>query len=85
MVVITGRRFSGKGGELVRMIKRSVIARLRVLVIKPRLETRYHERQVVSHDGPRVEGMPVGLQVVGPYAEDGRVLAIGGWLEARLK
>ncbi|ULR40692.1 amidase [Thermus sp. NEB1569] len=33
----------------------------------------------------RVEGMPVGLQVVGPYAEDGRVLAIGGWLEARLK
>ncbi|WP_117237842.1 amidase [Thermus sediminis] len=33
----------------------------------------------------RVEGMPVGLQVVGPYAEDGRVLAIGGWLEARLR
>ncbi|MEZ0347571.1 MAG: amidase [Thermus sp.] len=33
----------------------------------------------------RVEGMPVGLQVVGPYAEDGRVLAIGGWLEERLK
>jgi aspartyl-tRNA(Asn)/glutamyl-tRNA(Gln) amidotransferase subunit A len=29
--------------------------------------------------------MPVGLQVVGPYAEDGRVLAIGGWLEARLR
>jgi len=33
----------------------------------------------------KVEGMPVGLQVVGPYAEDGRVLAIGGWLEARLR
>ncbi|GAB5603275.1 amidase [Thermus sp. FJN-A] len=33
----------------------------------------------------RVEGLPVGLQVVGAYAEDGKVLAIGGWLEARLK
>ncbi|AFV76881.1 amidase, Asp-tRNAAsn/Glu-tRNAGln amidotransferase A subunit [Thermus oshimai JL-2] len=33
----------------------------------------------------RVEGMPVGVQVVGPYGEDGRVLAIGGWLEARLR
>ena len=33
----------------------------------------------------KVEGMPVGLQVVGPYAEDGRVLAMGGWLEARLR
>ncbi len=32
----------------------------------------------------RVEGMPIGLQVVGPYGEDGRVLALGGWLEERL-
>ncbi|MGQ9511343.1 MAG: amidase [Thermaceae bacterium] len=32
----------------------------------------------------KVEGLPVGLQVVGPFGEDGRVLAIGGWLEARL-
>jgi len=31
-----------------------------------------------------VEGMPVGLQVVGAYGEDGKVLALGGWLEARL-
>ena len=32
----------------------------------------------------KVEGLPVGLQVVGPFGEDGKVLAIGGWLEARL-
>lgn len=32
----------------------------------------------------KVEGLPVGLQVVGPFGEDGRVLAIGGWLEVRL-
>ena len=32
----------------------------------------------------KVEGMPVGLQVVGAYGEDGKVLALGGWLEARL-
>jgi Asp-tRNA(Asn)/Glu-tRNA(Gln) amidotransferase A subunit family amidase len=32
--------------------------------------------------GPR--GLPVGLQVVGPYGADGRVLAAAAWIDARL-
>jgi len=52
--------FSGKSEELIRRVKRALIARQRVLVFKPRLDTRYHESQVVRHDGQRVEAIPVG-------------------------
>lgn len=58
--VITGPMFSGKSEELIRRVKRALIARQRVLVFKPRMDTRYHESQVVSHDGQRVEAIPVG-------------------------
>jgi thymidine kinase len=51
--------FSGKSEELIRRVKRALIARQRVRVFKPRLDTRYHESQVVSHDGERVEAIPV--------------------------
>jgi Asp-tRNA(Asn)/Glu-tRNA(Gln) amidotransferase A subunit family amidase len=32
--------------------------------------------------GPR--GLPIGIQLVGPFGEDGRLLAVAGWAEARL-
>jgi thymidine kinase len=57
--VIAGPMFSGKSEELIRRVKRALIARQRVRVFKPRLDTRYHESQVVSHDGERVEAIPV--------------------------
>lgn len=58
--VIAGPMFSGKSEELIRRVKRALIARQRVRVFKPRLDTRYHESHVVSHDGERVEAIPVG-------------------------
>jgi thymidine kinase len=57
--VIVGPMFSGKSEELIRRVKRALIAGQRVVVFKPRLDDRYHERQVVSHDGKRVEAIPV--------------------------
>ncbi|WP_022798131.1 thymidine kinase [Thermus islandicus] len=57
--VIAGPMFSGKSEELIRRVRRALIARQRVLVFKPQLDRRYHESQVVSHDGKRVEALPV--------------------------
>jgi thymidine kinase len=47
--VICGPMFSGKTEELIRRLKRAVIARRKVQVFKPRLDTRYDPDAVVSH------------------------------------
>jgi thymidine kinase len=57
--VICGSMFSGKSEELIRRIRRAQIARQRVAVFKPMLDDRYDRRQVASHDGARVEAVPV--------------------------
>ncbi|MCD5407770.1 thymidine kinase [Candidatus Bipolaricaulota bacterium] len=49
--VITGCMFAGKTEELLRRVERARIARKRVLLFKPHLDTRYSEREVVTHYG----------------------------------
>jgi thymidine kinase len=49
--VICGSMFSGKTEELIRRVKRAVIARQQVQVFKPLLDNRYSEEKVSSHDG----------------------------------
>ena len=56
---IVGPMFSGKSEELIRRVKRALIASQRVQVFKPRLDNRYHASDVVSHDGTRVEAVAV--------------------------
>ena len=58
--VICGSMFSGKSEELIRRIKRAEIARLRVQVFKPRLDTRYGEDRVSSHSGTHAVALAVG-------------------------
>ena len=57
--VICGSMFSGKSEELIRRVRRAEIARQRVAVFKPVVDNRYDRRQVASHDGARVEAVPV--------------------------
>lgn len=57
--VICGCMFSGKSEELIRRIKRAKIAKMDVQVYKPKLDDRYHERAVVSHNGVMEEAIPV--------------------------
>nr|WP_119339603.1 thymidine kinase [Meiothermus hypogaeus] len=57
--VVVGPMFSGKSDELIRRIKRALIARQRVLVFKPRIDARYHATDVSSHDGRRAEAIAV--------------------------
>ena len=57
--VICGSMFSGKTEELIRRVKRAQIARKRVQVFKPALDTRYSAQHVASHDGLRVQAIAV--------------------------
>jgi len=57
--VVVGPMFSGKSEELIRRIKRALIARQRVLVFKPQMDNRYHATDVYSHDGRRAEAVAV--------------------------
>ena len=58
--VICGPMFSGKSEELIRRLRRSMIARKRVQVFKPVIDTRYSEDEIVSHGDLRMKSEVVG-------------------------
>jgi thymidine kinase len=47
--VIAGCMFSGKTEELIRRLRRATIAKQKVKVFKPKIDTRYSEGSIVSH------------------------------------
>lgn len=51
--------FSGKTEELIRRVKRARLAKQRVLLFKPRIDNRYDDVKVVSHEGIKAEATPV--------------------------
>ncbi|GAB4153810.1 MAG: thymidine kinase [Candidatus Promineifilaceae bacterium] len=57
--LICGSMFSGKTEELIRRVRRAIIARQHIQVFKPTLDTRYHHHQVTSHNGLGVAAFPV--------------------------
>ncbi len=57
--LICGSMFSGKTEELIRRLRRAVIAKQKVQVYKPKIDTRYNEQQVTSHNGMGFEAKPV--------------------------
>ena len=57
--VICGSMFSGKTEELIRRLKRAQFAKLRVEIFKPKIDTRYSEDEVVSHDRNAINSTPV--------------------------
>ncbi len=54
MEAICGPMFSGKTEELIRRLRRATIARKRVQVFKPSLDTRYAESEIVTHADVRM-------------------------------
>jgi thymidine kinase len=52
--VICGPMFSGKTEELIRRVRRAQIARQRVAIVKPALDDRYAEDQLVTHSQQRI-------------------------------
>ena len=57
--VIAGSMFSGKTEELIRRLKRARFAKQKVEIFKPRIEVRYSENEVVSHDDNAIQSTPV--------------------------
>jgi len=53
--VICGPMFSGKSEELIRRLRRATIARKRVQVFKPIIDTRYSPDEIVSHGDLRMK------------------------------
>jgi thymidine kinase len=76
--VITGVMFSGKSEELIRRVRRAVIAKKRVQVFKSHLDDRYHVYSVTTHDGLAVEAVPVStaLEIAQQVRPDTAVVAI---------
>lgn len=57
--VISGSMFSGKTDELIRRLRRARIARQKIQVFKPAIDTRFSEDKVTSHAGSEFEATPV--------------------------
>jgi thymidine kinase len=57
--VICGSMFSGKTEELVRRLKRMMIARKKLQVFKPAIDNRYSTDHVQSHDSNRIASRSV--------------------------
>jgi thymidine kinase len=77
--VISGVMFSGKSEELIRLVRRAVIARKRVQVFKSHLDDRYHGLyRVTTHDGISVEAHPAdsALEIMRDVLPDTEVVAI---------
>jgi thymidine kinase len=75
--IIAGGMFSGKSEELIRRLRRALIARQRVQVFKPLIDDRFSTEEIVSRDDRRLKAVSVatsnellsrveiGVQVVG--------------------
>ena len=53
--VIVGSMFSGKSEELIRRLRRAQIARQKVQIFKPVIDSRYAGDHIVSHSDMRIE------------------------------
>lgn len=58
--VICGPMFSGKSEELIRRLRRAMIARKRVEVFKPAIDNRYSNDEIVSHGDLRMKSAVAG-------------------------
>lgn len=77
--VISGVMFAGKSEELIRRVKRSIIARNTVQVFKSHLDDRYGGVFTVSsHDGTLVEAEPVAtsVEIMQKIRPDTQVVAV---------
>jgi thymidine kinase len=57
--VIVGSMFSGKSEELIRRLRRAQIARQKVQIFKPAIDSRYADDHIVSHSEMRIPSVAV--------------------------
>jgi len=76
--VVCGPMFSGKTEELIRRVRRAQIARQKVQIFKPKIDKRYHEKNVVTHSLQSINAEPVGsaIEILEKLFDTTRVVAI---------
>ena len=75
--VICGSMFSGKSEELIRRLRRAQIARQRVQIFKPKLDSRFSEDHIISHSEMKIKSQLVGQAREIVHLLDGRTQVIG--------
>lgn len=75
--VITGCMFSGKTEELIRRLRRAQIAKQKVKIFKPRIDARYSENSIVSHNEQSLPSILIDdiIEVL-KHSEDAQVIGI---------
>src|SRR6187455_2552162 len=76
--VIAGSMFSGKSEELIRRLRRAKIARQKVQVFKPEIDSRYSQDHIVSHSEMRHESANIrsASEVLAKVEPDTEVVGI---------
>jgi thymidine kinase len=76
--VVVGSMFSGKSEELIRRLRRAQIARQKVQIFKPALDSRYAEDHIVSHSEMRIasECVSTSRELLARVHDDTEVVGI---------
>lgn len=76
--VIAGSMFSGKSEELIRRLRRAKIARQKVQVFKPEIDSRFSQDHIVSHSEMRHESANIrsAAEVLAKVDPDTEVIGI---------
>ena len=76
--VICGSMFSGKSEELIRRLRRAKIAKQKVVAFKPRIDDRYDDEDIVTHDDRRIESIRIddATEIEGFVGADVQVVGI---------
>jgi len=75
--VITGCMFSGKTEELIRRLRRAQIAKQKVKIFKPKIDSRYSANSIVSHNEQSLPSILIeDIVKVLDYTNDAQVIGI---------
>src|SRR4051812_21299044 len=76
--VICGSMFSGKTEELIRRVRRAQIAKQKVQIFKPVIDTRYSKDHVASHSSLKLEAQTIRdpEEILGLLDDTTRIVAV---------
>lgn len=76
--IVCGPMFSGKSEELIRRLKRTILAKKKTVIFTPQIDNRYLKDHICSHDGKHLEAIPVTSieEILNYVDEDTKVIGI---------